>query len=372
MKVLIAAGGTAGHINPALAIARGIETRWPGSEIHFAGRKNGMEARLVQKAGYPFHIIEVEGFQRKLSGRNIKRNLYAASLLLSAPGTARKMLADLPPDIVIGTGGFVSGPVLKVAASKGYKTAIHEQNAYPGVTNRLLAKKADLIFAPSECAVARLGYPQKTIVTGNPVRPELFEQNREEERKKIEVADRVVLVSFGGSNGARRVNEVIAQLAQWHTKNKNFLHIHATGRIEKENFEKLAKELGIENSPNFVIKEYIDNMPALLAAADLVIGRAGASTLAELAAVGRASVLIPSPNVAENHQYYNAMEFENAGAANVIEEKNLSGELLIKTVDALTAKTQQLVQMGENAKKLAKPKALEDIVEAIAKLLNKE
>lgn len=369
MKVLIAAGGTAGHVNPALAIAKGLEQRWPNIEIHFAGRQSGMEYGLVTKAGYPFHPIEVHGIQRSLTPKNIARNLSAAWYLMLAPATAAGILKQVQPDLVLGTGGYVSGPLLREAARRGYKTAIHEQNAYPGVTNKILAKAVDVVFAPSESAVARLGQPSKTVISGNPVRPAVYMANRAQARKSLQAGKRLLLLSYGGSLGAMRLNQVVAELAKWHLDNRDFLHIHATGSIEKADFAALAKSLQIDNNPNFIIREYIDDMPALLAAADLVISRAGALTLAELAAVGRASVLIPSPNVAENHQYYNALEFVQAGAAKVLEEKDLTGEKLIATVDGITTSAQITTEMGQAAKMLDHPDALQIIVEELAKLL---
>ena len=230
MRVLIAAGGTAGHINPALAIAGAIKAHRPDAEIHFAGRKEGMEYRLVTQAGYPFHHIEVNGIQRRLTPKNIARNVQAVyHLALSGP-RAKKMLRALKPDLVIGCGGYVSGPVVRCAAKMGIRTAIHEQNAFPGVTNKLLAKDVDLIFAAVPAAVEKLGAPEKTSVVGNPVRPEIFMQNRDLARSKLDAGQRTVILSFGGSLGARRINEVVAELVAWEkTCPWNILHIHATG-----------------------------------------------------------------------------------------------------------------------------------------------
>ena len=337
MRVLIAAGGTAGHINPALAIAGAIKKADPSAEIHFAGRKEGMEYRLVTQAGYPFHHIEITGFQRRLSLNNIKRNIITLwNLALSGP-KARAMMKEVQPDLVIGCGGYVSGPVVRCAAKKGIKTAIHEQNAFPGVTNKLLAPDVDIVFAAVPAAVEKLGAPEKTQVVGNPVRPEVFEKAGERDaiRAQLGAGDRTVILSFGGSLGARRVNEVVADLCAWEQK----------------------------------VKEYINNMPELLAAADLVISRAGALTLAELEAEGRAAILIPSPNVAENHQYYNAMELQKAGAAVVIEEKDLTGEKLVSTVSGLLAEPGKLAAMGRNARTLSVDDSLDRIADALMKLV---
>ena len=372
MRVLIAAGGTAGHINPALAIAGALKAAEPTAEIHFAGRREGMEYGLVTKAGYPFHHIEINGFQRRLNAENIVRNVIALwHLALSGPRT-QKILNEVKPDLVIGCGGYVSGPVVRAAARRGIKTAIHEQNAFPGVTNKLLAPDVDIVFAAVPAAVEKLGAPEKTQVVGNPVRPEVFEKAGERDaiRTQLGAGDRTVILSFGGSLGARRVNEVVADLCAWEQKeNKPVLHIHATGQYGVELFKNLEKEKGFAPGESLEVKEYINNMPELLAAADLVISRAGALTLAELEAEGRAAVLIPSPNVAENHQYYNAMELQKAGAAVVIEEKDLTGEKLISTVSGLLSEPGKLAAMGRNARSLSVDDSLDRIVDALLKLV---
>ena len=370
MRVLIAAGGTAGHINPALAIAGALKAADPAAEIHFAGRKEGMEYGLVTKAGYPFHHIEINGFQRKPTLKNVGRNVVALyHLALSGPRTAA-ILKEVRPDLVIGCGGYVSGPVVRAAAKKGIKTAIHEQNAFPGVTNKLLAKDVDVVFAASAAAVEKLGAPEKTLVVGNPVRPEILNRDRAAARAAVHAGDRTVILSFGGSLGARRINEVVAELCAWEQANDlPVLHLHATGQYGVQLFEQLQKQKDFTPGDSLVVKEYINNMPELLAAADLVISRAGALTLAELEAVGRAAVLIPSPNVAENHQYYNAMELQKAGAAVVIEEKDLTGEKLVQTVSGMLAQPGKLAEMGRNARSLSVDDSLDRIADALLKLV---
>ena len=331
-----------------------------------------MEYRLVTQAGYPFHHIEITGFQRRLSLNNIKRNIITLwNLALSGP-KARAMMKEVQPDLVIGCGGYVSGPVVRCAAKKGIKTALHEQNAFPGVTNKLLAPDVDIVFAAVPAAVEKLGAPEKTQVVGNPVRPEVFEKAGERDaiRAQLGAGDRTVILSFGGSLGARRVNEVVADLCAWEQKeHKPVLHINATGLYGVELFQNLDKEKGFAPGESLVVKEYISNMPGLLAAADLVISRAGALTLAELEAEGRAAILIPSPNVAENHQYYNAMELQKAGAAVVIEEKDLTGEKLVSTVSGLLAEPGKLAAMGRNARTLSVDASLDRIADALMKLV---
>ncbi len=371
MQILIAAGGTAGHINPALAIAGEIKRQMPFANIHFAGCKNGMEAKLVKAAGYEFHTIEVRGIQRKFTIKNIARNFAALYYLAMSFSRANNIIKNVEPTLVIGTGGYVSGPIVQAAVRKKIKTAIHEQNAFPGITNKILAKDVDLILSASKDGAKRLGHRGKTVVVGNPIRIEFFAQNAIDNKNVLGAKPGMpVILSFGGSLGAQRLNEAVAHLAKWEIENKNFLHIHATGSIEKNDFAVLAKELNINSSEKFIIKEYIDNMPSLLSAADLVISRAGALTLAEIAAVGKACILVPSPNVAENHQYHNAMRFENAGAGVVIEEKNLTYDKLIEVVNELTNSTDTLVQMGEKAKTLSYPNSLSEIWNNLKKLIN--
>ena len=372
MRVLIAAGGTAGHINPALAIAGALRAADPRTEIHFAGRQEGMEYRLVTRAGYPFHHIEVTGFQRKPSLKNLERNLVTVYNLARSGPRCRAILNEVDPDLVIGCGGYVSGPVVRAAAKRGIKTAIHEQNAFPGMTNKLLAPEVDLIFAAGEAAAQRLGQPEKTVVAGNPVRPEVFDwaRRRAEARANLDAGDRTVVLSFGGSLGARRINEVVADLCAWEQKTgQNILHLHATGQYEDDQFQQLEREKGFAPGVGLVVREYIDNMPELLAAADLVISRAGALTLAELEAAGRAAILIPSPNVAENHQYYNALELAKVDAAVVIEEKDLTGEKLVAEAARLLAEPGRLARMGSSARTLSVDDSLARIVRRLHNLV---
>ena len=374
MRVLIAAGGTAGHINPALAIAGAIKKADPSAEIHFAGRKEGMEYRLVTQAGYPFHHIEITGFQRRLSLNNIKRNIITLwNLALSGP-KARAMMKEVQPDLVIGCGGYVSGPVVRCAAKKGIKTAIHEQNAFPGVTNKLLAPDVDIVFAAVPAAVEKLGAPEKTQVVGNPVRPEVFEKAGERDaiRAQLGAGDRTVILSFGGSLGARRVNEVVADLCAWEQKeHKPVLHIHATGQYGVELFQNLENEKGFAPGESLVVKEYINNMPVCMAAADLVICRAGAITLTEIQAQGKASLLIPSPNVAENHQYHNAMALVSRNAAEILEEKDLTGDSLIAMVKKMISDPIKLKEYQDNARAMAILDSSERIYQVIKEVLKK-
>lgn len=371
MRILFACGGTAGHINPAIAVANYLKENDPETEILFAGNPNGMEARIVPNAGYDFAPIKVLGIQRRLSLRNIKNNIKALWYLAGSSARAKEIIEGFKPDIVMGTGGYVSGPVVRKAALLGYKTIAMESNAFPGMTTKLLAKHVDKILLDVEESKKFLPESKEYVVTGNPVRQEIFTADRKAAREFYNIGDRICILSFGGSLGAQRLNEAVAELMAWHLGEKDFVHIHGSGSYYGPSYyTDMLKEKGIDahEHDNLIIREYINDMPRCLAAADLVISRCGAITLAELKAAGRASVLIPSPNVAENHQYHNAMVLANHNAGIVIEEKDLTGELLCKTVKELTEDPEKLRELSENAKSLAITDANERIRKEIISL----
>ena len=373
MRILFACGGTAGHINPALSVADAICKQYPGTEVLFAGNPNGMEARLIPKAGYPFAPIEVAGIQRRLTPKNIARNAKALSLLMKSGPAAAKIIRDFAPDLVMGTGGYVSGPVVRKAHQLGIKTVTHEQNAFPGVTTKLLVPDVDRVLLAVEGAkkyFKEKDYP-KMAVTGNPVRETVITADRELSRMRLGVGYRTCILSFGGSLGATRINEAVAELIAWHEKTGDIHHIHATGSFDYPDFPGMLSACGAnpKGNPHIDVREYIDNMPVCLAAADLVICRAGAITLSELQAAGRASILIPSPNVAENHQYHNAMELVEHEAAELIEEKDLTGPARVEKVSRLVANPGRLAKLGQNAAKMAILDANQRIVDEIVGLI---
>lgn len=372
MKIVFAAGGTGGHINPALSAAGEVKRRYPDAEILFIGTANHMEARLVPAAGFAFKTIEIAGFQRKPTPKNIIKNIKTVGLLFKSTGEVKKILKRFAPDAVVGFGGYVSGPVLRTAAKMGIKTAIHEQNAYPGVTNKALAKTADAIMLTVEAAKAHFpACKVEPIVTGLPVRHEILEADRDFARAALSVPENAMLIlSMGGSLGAKAINEAMTELIAARYTDKELFFLHATGKYGKWVPDKLREHgVDVDKCKNVVIREYIDDMDTCLAAADLVIGRAGASSLSEIEATGKASILIPSPNVAENHQYHNAMALVNNGAAQILEEKDLTAERLISMVDALKNDRNALRVLGDNAKKMAvtdSAKVICDIIVSLA------
>lgn len=367
MHYLFAGGGTAGHINPALAVAGYITECEPDAKISYIGTAKKLEARLVPEKGYDFYTIEAAGFQRKLSVKNIGRNIAAAEKAVTSSLKAKALLKRLCPDIVIGTGGYVSGPVVRAAQKLGIKTAVHEQNAFPGVTTRLLAPHADAVMLAMPEAEKYLKLANKPFITGNPVRREVLKADKAAARAALGLDSRPLILSFGGSLGARPVNEAVADLIRKYNGSGRFYLIHGTG---KAGFSAMTSALSdTELSPEIKLREYIDDMEVCMAAADLVICRAGAITLSELEACGKPSVLIPSPYVAENHQYHNAMTLKHSGCAEVIEERELSSGRLISVVEELLAAPERLAAMSENAKKSSITDANERIYRVIKGIL---
>lgn len=355
MRVLMAGGGTGGHINPALAIASIIQDHDPDAEFLFVGTPKGMETRLVPEAGYEITTMHVAGFQRKLSLKNIGRNIQALYYLATSQPRAKRIVRQFDPDIAIGTGGYVSGPILHAAAHLGIPCAIHEQNAYPGVTNKMLAKEVDYVMLTVEEAVDYLEPSCSYTVTGLPVRNANSTITREKARELLGFDDSLCILSFGGSLGAGCINDIMAKMIPDHVHSGAPInHIHGYGGMGKDTFPAAMDKAQVPlKSDRLRITEYIDDMDVCLAAADLVICRSGASTLAEIEAAGRASILIPSPNVTANHQFYNAKVLGDAGAAIVIEQKDATSERLIREVDMLCAEPKKLEIMGKNAKALA-------------------
>ncbi len=374
MRVLLTGGGTAGHINPAIAIAQEIKKQEPSSEVLFVGTPNGMEATLVKKAGFAFSSVEVQGIHRKLTAQNIVRNMKALKCAVTAGPRAKQIIREFKPDFVIGTGGYVSGPVVRKASQMGILTAIHEQNAFPGVTNKLLAKHADIVFLAVEKAKEYLPKNKKYVVVGNPVRESIIFKKKAEARQELGMDDNMCIVSFGGSLGAVKLNQIVADIMQWHCARGDVNHIHAMGKLGKKVFPEMLQERGVDVTKNhrIDIRDYIDNMDTCLAAADLVVCRAGAITLSELQATGKASILIPSPNVTENHQYHNAMVLANQHAAIVIEEKNYQKEQLIRTLDDFYEHPEHLKEYSKNASKMAILDTSERIYRAIHAILSEK
>lgn len=371
MRVIFAGGGTAGHINPALAIAGYLKDKDPDCEILYIGAKGGMEERLVPQAGFKLKTIKISGFKRSLSPKAIKDNVVTLKRAFSSTANAKKIIKDFKPDICIGTGGYVSGPVIRAAIKLKIPAIIHEQNAFPGVTTKMLSKKVQKVMLANPYAKKYLSENCRFVTTGNPVRGEIITAAKDASRKALGLDDRPVILSFGGSLGARKINEGVADLIARSGKDGKYQIIHAYGQYGKW-FPDLLREKGIEpdNCSNLDIREYINNMATCLAAADLVICRAGAITLSELQVQGKPAILIPSPNVAENHQYHNAMSMVDANAAFIIEESELSGEKVIELADEILEDPDKLKDYSQNAGKMAIVDANDRIYSVIRNVLS--
>lgn len=369
-KILIAAGGTGGHINPALGTAGYIKEKHPTAEIVFVGTADKMEAKLVPEAGYELRTIEISGFWRSFSPEAIKHNLGTVSKLLKSSSQAKKIIKDFKPDLVVGFGGYVSGPVLRMAANLGIPTAVHEQNAFPGVTNKALAGKVDRVMLAVDKAEQYMKPKNPCVVTGLPVRGDMLKGDRDFARAELGIPDgKPLVLSMGGSLGAKPVNDAVLGLILNKYKDNDCVFLHATGKNGSWFTEKLEAE-GVElnANPHVRVTEYID-IPKCLPAADLVICRSGASTLSELQALGKPSILIPSPYVTENHQYHNAMALVNNGAAEILEEKDLTPESLTQRVNALLSDREKLAQTGRNARAMALVDATERIYETLCEII---
>lgn len=371
MNFIFAAGGTAGHINPALAIADKIMEVLPESKILFVGTPDGMEVKLVEMAGYDFTAIRMGGFQRKLSMRNIKRNLNAVRYYIDAKRKARQLMLDFKPDCVIGTGGYISEPILEAAAKMGIKTATHESNSLPGMATKMLSRYVDKIFVVSEDTISHLADKSKCIVTGNPLRSNIPIEDKSAARARLGLDDGLTVLSFGGSLGANRITEAVIEMIKWENIKGDINHIHSYGGNGKEMFEKLLAEGGIEINPKrTILREYIDNMYTCMCAADLIIARAGAMTLTEIKAIGRASVLVPFPQATGNHQYYNALTMEKSNAAVLIEDKDFTKAKALEVLSNFYTHRGVLEVMSDNAKKLRVRNPAEVIVSEILGMLN--
>ena len=370
-RILLAGGGTGGHIYPALAIADELKLRLPDAEIRFAGTREGLESAIVPKSGYSLELIRAAGIERRLTLNNI------SNLAQSVMGIAdsNRLLGAFKPDLVIGTGGYVCGPVLLSARLRKIPILLQEQNAVLGVTNRLLSRFADRIaLGVPEAMQGIADKKDKVFVTGNPVRPEFFSIRRADVRLKLGLSDeqRLIVVT-GGSRGARNLNRAARELHQSvMASHPNWTLIHATGRSQ---WEETKADFEVNNIPvdskNQRIVPYLENMPELLHAADLVVSRAGALALAEIAACGLPSILIPYPYAAENHQEKNASAFVAAGAAAMLKDSELEEGVLLHQVEDILNTKGKLAIMGAASKQLAKPKATEEIADLAIELLVK-
>lgn len=358
MKFLMAAGGTGGHITPGIAIATMLKNN--GHEVIFIGTENGLETDLVPKAGFDIKYIHALGLK---SG--IMNKLKAIRALNKGINECKNLISEEKPDMVIGTGGYVTAPLMIAGISKKIPTMIHESNALPGKTTKWLAKKVDCVAVGFEAAKEKLNNLGNVVCTGNPNKMGMSNISKEEAKKKINIEGKLVLV-FGGSQGAKRINETMIELIN-NKEFKGYNVIYATGPKHYDNILSQIKEI----PNNVTIEKYIYNMEEIMRASDVVVCRSGALTISELSTVGVSSILIPFPHAAENHQYYNARTLADVEASIIIEEKNLTSKALKSKLEELINDDERLIKMQEAAKKIEKKNVLEEIMKEIDKVINK-
>ena len=362
MRVIMTGGGTGGHIYPAIAIADEFKKRYPDAKVLFVGAERGLEKTLVPKRGYDIRLITVEGFDRK----NMAKNIRVLRKLMKGNRQASAIIRDFQPDFVVGTGGYASAPTVKAAQKAKIPTFVHEQNAYPGVTNKLLEKEVKNVFLGFARAAEYFKDQDKLVVSGNPVRDEFRDKNRNEARKALGFDDeRFVVLAFGGSQGAGRINKAMVNVIKDLNGRDDISIVLGAGSYYYDAILESFQEEGFEPADNIRIIEYIDDMASYLAAADLVVSRSGALTVAETTVSGRPAIFIPSPMVTGNHQYYNALAVAEAGGAIIIEEKDLVDEKLTEEILRLKVDPQVLERMAEASRRCGPDKATEIICDKI-------
>lgn len=359
MKVVISGGGTGGHIYPAVAIIEELKKRDSNIDILYTGSKNSMESELIPSLGINYKSIEVMGLPRKIN----KKFFKSIFVLLKGLRQAKKILKDFKPDVVIGTGGFVTGPVLYKAHKMGVYTIFHEQNSYPGITNRILSRYVNAMAVTFKESIKFFKNNDKCVVTGNPIRNRFEFLNREESLKFFEIDENSKnIFSFGGSNGSEELNKAVLGILEKFYKNEKISLIHVTGKLNYDKFLEEVKNKGIKIENNVKILPYMTEMDKAYGVSDLVITSSGAITLAEISKIGLASILIPKAYTTENHQEFNARAYKDIGASELILEKELNSDLLWENIEKIIFDNSRLEQMKENAKKLATPNAVKDFV----------
>ncbi len=372
MKVLFTCGGTAGHINPAVALAGMFQAR-DNAQILFVGADGGMETRLVPREGYEIRTVTISGFYRSLSPSSLRHNLTTLRNLSRSRGQAGKILDDFRPDLVVGTGGYASYPVVRQAARRGIPTAVHESNAQPGLTTKMLAKYVDRVMVGFEESRKHYPHPERVEVTGTPVRGEFFALSRREAREKRGYTDdRPVVLTSWGSLGAQVMNEYMVDFVVRECRDGTpFHHIYGVGeRYYSRVLEAIAQRgIDLKDYPDVDVREYIYDMPVAMAASDLALSRAGASTISELTATAHPAILVPSPNVTAHHQEKNARVLSDRGGAVLMLEDQTDGEKLYGTVRELLAHPERLEQMRASLRELAIDDANERIYQVLRGLI---
>ncbi len=364
MRVIFCGGGTAGHITPALAVAEQIKREHPKSSFVFVGRDGGAENKIIVKEGYTLKTVKIQGLKRHLSTENIKSALFT----IKAIRRAKEIIREFRPDIVVGTGGYVCLPVLIAAKRLNVKCVMHESNVIPGLTTKLLARKVDLLLLGYESSKKHLTKVKRYKVVGTPLREDFYKLTRESARRKLGLRENdFFILSFGGSLGAEKMNTAIGEfMSKYSASERNIIHIHGSG---ERYYEKMKKEFHLPSETRCKILPFITNLPTMMKAADIAICRCGAVTLSEICEAEVASILIPSPNVSDNHQQKNAMLFQEKGAAYLLDEDKLSAESLKKAIFFLKNDKNARKSMAKSLKSLSTPNSAKSFSDELKKLI---
>lgn len=370
MRVIFTCGGTGGHINPAIAVAKILRERKPDCEILFVGADDGMETKLVPREGFRLETVTISNYLRSFTPSAICHNVQTIFTIRKALKRASQIIEEFKPDVILGTGGYASYPMLKMGTKKGIPTALHEANAVPGLATRMVCDKVDKILVSFADSCKEYKNAERVIPVGMPVREEFIYTKRAQARKELGLGDEKLIVSAWGSLGAREMNKKIAHFMKLECEEDRYRHIHATGSFGWRWMPEFVENLGVklEDHPLVTMQEYIYNMPTLMAAADLFISRAGASTLNEIAAAGTPCIIVPSPNVTNNHQEKNARILEQHGAAVVIREADCDGTVLYEAAKSLLEDSERCEKMRTALREIAVIDSAERIYEIITQL----
>lgn len=364
MNIILSGGGTAGHINPAIAIANYVLSKEPDSKILFIGTKKGLENKLIPNEGFDIKYIDVEGFSTESKIKNLRPGIKFTTGILKC----LSIISTFKPDAVVGTGGYVCAPVVFAANLLNIPTIIHEQNVFPGAAIKFLSKKSTVTAISFDESRDYLKSAKSILTTGNPIRPAILSSSRELSRKSLELNEKKLILALGGSLGAAAINDTIVEFIKKNT-DTSLKIILSTG---ERDYDRVINQLKDTNNETFEIRKYIEDMDTVLSAADLVVCRSGAITLSEICALGKASVLIPSPNVVNNHQEYNARALEKSNAAFVILEKELTYDLFLDKVQSVIYSDSKRTEMEKNALSLAKTQACEIIYDKLKNIVTKK
>ena len=374
MNVILTCGGTGGHINPAIAVADILKERHPECNILFIGAKGHMEEQLVPRAGYRLECLPGSGLSRKLNLAGIKKNIGAVKNVITAVNSCKRIIREFKPDVIIGTGGYASFPALYAGNRLGIPTCVHESNAVPGLTTKMAANTADRVLVCFEESKKHYKHPEKVQVVGMPIRREFWQTQRAQARQELGLGEQPLVVSTFGSQGAKVMNEMTAQLfALEQQAGFPFCHIHAVGKFGASWMPQIVKEQGVdlENCPSIDMREYIYNMPTVLSAADVVLGRSGSGTCNEIAAAGTPCILIPSPNVTNNHQEKNARILEGRGGAVVVPETQCTAQGIFDQIMALMEDEPRRKEMSQALRSMVILDSAERICDILEELIQK-